>query len=206
MTKEICENEELYSSLGRFIIAFTEVEKELTSLLKVLCDERENMWVGLFFIDDLLLGRARDKIWDVARLRLEGDQALLKQLKEILYRRDTEVPVERDPALSVERITKRRNVLIHGDWHVDPTGTSMTKVWDFRLEKKFVDKKKTRYFWQHLHDTPVMPSELRQLTRDSEELAKALKELAGKVEAYLKAEQEHMDKLVGSAGSGMVGQ
>ncbi len=84
MAKEVYENDELYKALGKFIISFTEIEHWLTSILEVFTDAENNVWLTLFFIDDLMTGRVRDTIHKVAKLRLEDNQPLHEQLKATL--------------------------------------------------------------------------------------------------------------------------
>ena len=69
MAKKAYEKDELYNALGKFIVSFTEIEHWLTSILEVFTDAEDNMWLTLFFIDDLMTGRVRDTKHKLAKLR-----------------------------------------------------------------------------------------------------------------------------------------
>lgn len=172
MTKTMTyESKELYEALGKFITSFAELEHWLSCLLGVLTDDKENMWVTLFFIDELMTGRVRHKIHSVANLRLEDNESLLNKLKATLG--------------DLEKLTTERNSLVHGQWVFN---FPITKLHNYRLKK--IKTKEGGCYWQHLDDKSVRPKDLRELTEESEKLADDLEDLRGEIEEYLEAEEK----------------
>ena len=182
------EHEELYTTLGKFVIAFTEVEQWLISLLGVLTDAHENIWIQPIFIDEMMTGRVRAAIEFGGKIRLEDNEDLHKRLKQSLQKAET--------------ITTERNKMVHGKWNIDLTGRSPTKLWNFKLKKQ--KAKDGCGFWEHLHETTVTGTMLVELTKESEQVAVELQQLNEDIETFLKAEAERVDRLVRAAGSGMM--
>lgn len=180
------ESKELYAALGKFIVSFAEIEHWLTCLLGVLTDDDENIWVTLFFIDELMTGKVRDKIHSVANLRLEDNKELLARLKTTL----NEVAV----------LTTERNKIIHGQWIF---GSTITKLHNYKLKK--IKTEKGGHYWQRLEDKAIFPKDLNGLTKKSEELANDLENLRGEIKGYLEAEEKRIQELVNIAGSSMTG-
>ena len=171
MARKVCEKDELYNALGKFIVSFTEIEHWLSSLLEVFTDAEDNVWLTLFFIDDLMTGKVRDTIAKVAKLRLEDDPELRKKLKATLEK--------------VAKLTEERNRLVHGQWVFHST---ITKLHNYRLKK--VEVGEGGYFWQRLSDKAVFPHELAKHTRTAERLASDLKRLRGEIESCLTAKEQ----------------
>jgi hypothetical protein len=167
MVSKFGEHDELYSSLGKFIVSFAEVEHWLGCLLRVLTDEEENTWITLFFIDDMMTGRIRDKIACVAKLRLENNPSLLTSLKDTLK--------------LAQEVTSERNDIIHGQWRFDQTGRAPTTLWTFKLSKK-----EGRGCWEHLHQTDMTATELEKLTSKSDQLASDMERLRDEIEKSLR--------------------
>lgn len=171
MAKRVHEKDELYNALGRFIISFTELEHWLTSVLEVFTDAADNMWLTLFFIDDLMTGRVRDTIHKVAKLRLEDNQSLHEKLRATLK--------------EVAELTEERNALVHGQWVFDST---ITKLHNYGLKK--IDVGKGRHVWQHLSDNAIFPRDLIKWTRKAEQLAADLENLRDEIKSYLTAKEQ----------------
>ena len=167
MAKKTCESEELYAALGKFLVSFTEIEHWSSCLLGILTDDQENIWLTLFFIDDLMTGKTREKIHSVANLRLQDNEELLGKLKGTLN--------------EVEEVTKIRNRLVHGQWIFDST---MTKVHNYKLKRN-----KELNVWERLCDEAVTPAHLKELTEKSERLANDVEGLTGEIREYLEAEK-----------------
>ena len=184
--KKTHEIEELYAALGKFIVSFAEIEHWLTCLLGVLTDDEENIWLTLFFIDELMTGKVRDKIHSVANLRLEDNKELLARLKATLT--------------EVASLTTERNKIIHGQWIFVST---ITKLHSYKLKKITIEK--DQHYWQRLEDKAIFPKDLNRLTEKAEKLADDIENLRGEIEGYLKATEKRIQELVNRAGSAMTG-
>jgi len=186
MVKRTHESEELYPALGRFITSFAEIEHWLSCILGVLTDDEENIWLTLFFIDEMMIGRVRDKIHAVAKLRLEDNEELLKKLKATLS--------------EVEKLARERNKLVHGQWIFHST---ITKLHNYKIRRTKTEK--GGHLWERLEDKAVFPNDLKQLTEKSDELADRLGNLREEIEQYLEAVEKRIQKLVKTAASAMEG-
>ena len=171
MAKKAYEKDELYNALGKFIVSFTEIEHWLTSILEVFTDAEDNMWLTVFFSDDLMTVRVRDTIHKVAKLRLEDNQPLHEKLKAVLKQ--------------VAELTEERNALVHGQWVFHST---ITKLHNYGLKK--VEVGKGRHFWQRLSDKAVFPRDLTKHTQTAERLASDLENLRGEIGGYLTAKEQ----------------
>ena len=150
----------------------------MVSILGVLTDAEQNIWIQPFFIDNTMTSKVRDKVRNVAELRLEDNKPLRDKLGGILS--------------AVETVTNERNKILHGQWRIDKSGRSLTKLWNFKLKKKKI--KGDAYYWEHLHETAITPTKVKQLIRESQKLANSLETLKGEMEKFLKAQDERMEK------------
>lgn len=166
MVTKITEHDKIYLSLGKFIVSFSELEHWLSCVLRVLTNGEENIWITLFFVDDLMTGRVRRMIEEVAKVRLEENPELLRNLKSTLK--------------SASKLTIERNNIVHSQWRFDQTGRSPTKLWSFKLRKI-----KGQSCWQHLCEKAMTATKIKNLTKKANKLSFEMEQLRDSIESFL---------------------
>jgi len=147
------------------VVSFGKLSDLLVHLLEVLTDAEENLWIKPFFIDDLMVGRILGKISETAKVRLYNNHTLLDKLKDTIG--------------EIRNIQKERNKVVHGDWLIDSTGRSPTKLRSYRL--RWEDN-----CWQYLDDVVMTPKKVKDLSIKSKKLAVDLKDITLKIKAEQK--------------------
>jgi len=162
----INEQKQIRLKVGELVISFAKIEHHLDDLLEVLTedDANENIWIRLFFIDNLMLGRALEIISWVAKVRLQDYPDLHEELKDTLA--------------NIRPIQKERNNIVHGNWLFDPERRTPTKVRTYRLRWK-------AGCWQYLDDTTMTPTKLNRLIGKSDQLVKTIEALTEKIKTSL---------------------
>ena len=138
------QKEKLYAKIGELTIQFATLEHRLQSLLKILVGESSSL-LGPFFIHELNLFVLLRKVGQIARYQLRDDEVLLADLERTLKQINT--------------MRDLRNLLVHGEWHIDPDCKSCPiAVRDFKM--KYDEGR-----WQELSETTFTEKRLTQLVR-----------------------------------------
>lgn len=150
--------------VGELVISLARIEHHLDDLLEVLTGDDGNIWIKPFFIDDLMLGRALDKISAVAKVRLQEHQPLYEELK--------------DSIANIRPIQQERNKIVHGYWLINHGGRTPTKLRTYKLRWE-------AGCWQYLDDTTITTTKLNGLIKESKKLAQMVQILTEKIRTSL---------------------
>jgi hypothetical protein len=135
--------EKLFSLIGELTVQFATLEHRLQRLLKILM-RKDNVLIGPLFIHELRLATLLRKIRIVALCRIPENEPLLKKLERVIKRINT--------------TRAERNLLMHGDWHIEHPYSFPIKVRDFKIKYE-------KGAWQEFTETKLTEKKLNQLLR-----------------------------------------
>jgi hypothetical protein len=133
----------IFSLIGELTVQFSTLEHRLQRLLKILM-RKDNVLIGPLFIHELSLSTLLRKIRIVALCRIPENEPLLKKLERVIKR------------INTTRV--ERNLLMHGDWHIEHPYSFPIKVRDFKIRYE-------KGTWQEFTETKLTEKKLNQLLR-----------------------------------------
>ena len=142
------DKDRVFQLIGRLTIQFATMEHRLQGLLEMLMGDG-NTFVGPLFIHNMPLTSLLKKISILAHCRIRNDSQLLLDMDRALKR--------------INELREKRNLLIHGEWNIENSGSSRIVVRDFKMK---YDQGK----WQEFSETEFTEKKLITLNRRLEGL------------------------------------
>jgi hypothetical protein len=133
----------VFSLIGELTVQFATLEHRLQRLLKILM-RKDNVLIAPLFIHELSLSMLLRKIKIAALCRVSENKLLIKKLENVIKR--------------VNATRAERNLLMHGDWHIESTQYFPIKVRDFKIRYE-------KGTWQEFTETKLTEKKLNQLLR-----------------------------------------
>lgn len=136
--------DKIFQIIDKLTIQFATIEHRLQGLLEILMGN-SNTLVGSLFIHNMPLVALLKKISIVSRCKIHGNPQLLKEMELTIKK--------------INSLREERNLLIHGDWNIENTDTSLTiKVRDFKIRCE-------EGSWHDFSETSFTEKKLKSINR-----------------------------------------
>jgi hypothetical protein len=142
------DKDRVFQLIGRLTIQFATMEHRLQGLLETLMGDGNSL-VGPLLIHNMPLAGLLKKISVLAHCRIGENSQLLLDLERAIKK--------------INDLREERNLLIHGDWKIENSGSSRIIVRDFKMKYE-------QGAWQEFSETIFSEKKLTDLNRRLEGL------------------------------------